>query len=70
MKKQEAGFIVTDEYRKWIALIKDRIKSSQIKASIQSQQRTAGALLAHWCRHCKPSEAFKMGRRPSAPNEH
>ena len=35
MKKQEAGFIVTDEYRKWIALIKDRIKSSQIKASIK-----------------------------------
>lgn len=34
-KKQEVGFIVTDEYREWIALIKDKIKSSQIKASVK-----------------------------------
>ena len=35
IKKQEVEFIVTDEYREWIALIKDRIKNSQIKASIK-----------------------------------
>ena len=35
VKKQETGFIVTDEYKEWIALIKDRIKNSQIKASVK-----------------------------------
>lgn len=35
IKKQEVKFIVTDEYREWIALIKDRIRNSQIKASIK-----------------------------------
>ena len=35
IKKQKVKFIVTDEYREWIALIKDRIKNSQIKASIK-----------------------------------
>ncbi len=35
MEKQEVGFIVTDEYREWIAAIKDKIKNSQIKASIK-----------------------------------
>lgn len=35
MEKQEVGFIVTDEYREWIASIKDKIKRSQIKASVK-----------------------------------
>lgn len=35
MKKHEVGFVVNDEYREWIASIKDRIISSQIKASMK-----------------------------------
>lgn len=35
MEKQEVGFVVNDEYREWIASIKDKIKSSQIKASMK-----------------------------------
>ncbi len=35
IQKQEVKFIVTDEYREWIASIKDKIKNSQIKASVK-----------------------------------
>lgn len=35
MEKQEVGFVVNDEYKEWIASIKDKIKSSQIKASMK-----------------------------------
>ena len=46
IKKQEVKFIVTDEYREWIALIKDRIRNSQIKASIKVNRE----LLELYCR--------------------
>lgn len=35
MTKKEVGFIVTEEYNQWIADIKNRIKQSQIKASVK-----------------------------------
>lgn len=70
IKKQEAEFIVTDEYREWIALIKDKIKSSQIKASIKVKQGTIRALLAYWRGYCKPAKTFKMGRGSFAADEH
>jgi len=35
MAKDEVGFIVTDDYKVWIEDIKNRIKQSQIKASIK-----------------------------------
>lgn len=66
IKKQEVEFIVTDEYREWIALIKDKIKNS----IYQSKQRTIRTLLAHWIGYCKSTETFKMGRRSSAADEH
>ncbi len=64
MKKQEAGFIVTDEYTKWIALIKDRIKSSQIKASIKVNRELLelywhiGADIANRQKHSKWGEGL------------
>ena len=35
LKKQELKFVVSDEYRDWINTIKDKIRTSQIKASIK-----------------------------------
>lgn len=35
MAKREVGFIVTDEYKAWIEEIKNKIQSSQIKASVK-----------------------------------
>ena len=35
MANREVGFVVDDEYKAWIANIKDRIKHSQIKASVK-----------------------------------
>jgi predicted nuclease of restriction endonuclease-like (RecB) superfamily len=35
VKKSEAGFLVTEEYRVWINDVKKRIKQSQIKASVK-----------------------------------
>lgn len=35
MEKQEVAFVVTDEYKAWITAIKDKIRKSQIKASIK-----------------------------------
>lgn len=35
MVKQEMVFVVTDEYKAWITAIKDKIRKSQIKASIK-----------------------------------
>ncbi len=35
MVKQEMAFVVTDEYKAWITAIKDKIRKSQIKASIK-----------------------------------
>ena len=32
---REIGFVVDDEYKVWIDNIKDRIKHSQIKASVK-----------------------------------
>ncbi len=35
MTDREVGFVVDDEYKEWIKNIKDRIKHSQIKASVK-----------------------------------
>ena len=35
MAGKEVGFIVDDEYKAWIENIKNRIKHSQIKASVK-----------------------------------
>ena len=35
MTSREVGFVVTDEYRAWIEKIKQKIKQSQIKASVK-----------------------------------
>jgi len=35
MEKDEVGFIVTDDYKVWIEEIKNRIKHSQVKASLK-----------------------------------
>lgn len=35
MAGKEVGFVVTDEYRVWIENIKQKIKQSQIKASVK-----------------------------------
>ncbi len=35
MADREVGFVVDDEYKAWIENIKDRIKHSQIKASVK-----------------------------------
>ncbi len=35
MVKKEVGFIVTEEYKIWIDDIKQRVKQSQIKASVK-----------------------------------
>lgn len=35
MAVREVGFVVDDDYRAWIENIKDRIKHSQIKASVK-----------------------------------
>ena len=39
MANREVGFVVDDEYKAWIANIKDRIKHSQIKASVEKVER-------------------------------
>ena len=67
IKKQEVKFIVTDEYREWIALIKDRIRNSQIKASIKVNREL---LELYWRGYSKSAEAFKVGRRSFAANEY
>ncbi|MBD5458154.1 MAG: DUF1016 domain-containing protein [Lachnospiraceae bacterium] len=35
MARSEVGFVVTDEYKTWISNVKERIKQSQIKASVK-----------------------------------
>ena len=35
MTKNEIGFIVTEEYNVWITDIKNKIRQSQIKASVK-----------------------------------
>ncbi len=35
MASRDVGFVVDDEYKAWIENIKDRIKHSQIKASVK-----------------------------------
>lgn len=35
MANREVGFVVTDEYRDWIENVKQKIKQSQIKASVK-----------------------------------
>ena len=35
MTSREVGFVVTDDYRAWIENIKQKIKQSQIKASVK-----------------------------------
>lgn len=35
MEKREVGFLVTEEYISWINEIKEKIKGSQLKASVR-----------------------------------
>ncbi|XBX05939.1 hypothetical protein QMP26_37085 [Enterocloster clostridioformis] len=35
MADREVGFVVNDEYKAWIETIKNKIKHSQIKASVK-----------------------------------
>ena len=42
MANREVSFVVDDEYKAWIANIKDRIKHSQIKASVKVNYEQIG----------------------------
>ena len=35
MARKEAGFVVTDDYKTWIEEVKNKIRNSQIKASVR-----------------------------------
>ena len=35
MARKEVGFVVTDDYKTWIEEVKNKIRNSQIKASVR-----------------------------------
>ncbi|WP_049728279.1 PDDEXK nuclease domain-containing protein [Dorea sp. D27] len=42
MKRKEIGFVVTNEYKEWLTAIKEKIRSSQIKASVKVNRELLG----------------------------
>lgn len=68
MAKNEVGFIVTKEYIEWIEDIKNRIKNSQIKASVKVNDVV---LDLYWNigKDIVEKHDFQMGRWFSVNNE-
>lgn len=54
MTSREVSFVVTEEYRAWIENIKQKIRQSQIKASVKVNY--AGFVLGYRQRHCDKTE--------------